>query len=66
MNQERTKEQRGDFENYLKKMGIRSWIKVAKDRDAWKFILKEARVLHGPKSRSRERERELVIGKCIS
>jgi len=23
---------------------------MARDRDAWKFILKEARVLHGPPS----------------
>jgi hypothetical protein len=29
-------------------MGVRGWKKIAKDRDAWKSILKEARVLHEP------------------
>jgi hypothetical protein len=28
-------------------MSVRGWRKIAKDRDAWKLILKEARVLHG-------------------
>jgi hypothetical protein len=37
-----------DAENDLKKMGVRGWRKIAKDRDAWKLILKEARILHGP------------------
>jgi hypothetical protein len=36
-----------DARNHLKKTGIRGWKKIAKDRDAWKLILKEARVLHG-------------------
>ena len=36
-----------DFENYVKEMGVRGWRKIGKDRDAWKEILKEARVLHG-------------------
>jgi hypothetical protein len=30
-----------------RKMGVRAWRKIAEDRDAWKLILKEARVLHG-------------------
>jgi hypothetical protein len=33
-----------DFENDLKKMGVRGWSKIAWDRDAWKLILKEAKV----------------------
>jgi hypothetical protein len=37
-----------DVENDLKKMCVRGWRKIAMDRDAWKLILKDARVLHGP------------------
>jgi len=37
----------GDFENDLKKMGVRGWRKVGWERGAWKLILKEAKVLHG-------------------
>jgi hypothetical protein len=29
---------------------VSGWRKIAKDRDIWKFILKEAMVLHGPHS----------------
>jgi hypothetical protein len=29
---------------------VLGWRKKARDRDAWKFILKEAIVLHGPPS----------------
>jgi hypothetical protein len=29
-------------------MGVRIWRKIAKDRDGWKLILKEDRVLYGP------------------
>jgi hypothetical protein len=36
-----------DVENNLKKMDVRGWKKIAKGRDAWKLILKEARVLRG-------------------
>ena len=36
-----------DAENDLKKTGVRGWWKIARDRDAWKLILKEAKVLHG-------------------
>jgi hypothetical protein len=36
-----------DAENDLKKNGVRGWRKLGKGRDAWKLILKEARVLHG-------------------
>jgi hypothetical protein len=36
-----------DVENDLKKTGVRGWRKIARDRDAWKLILKETRVLHG-------------------
>jgi hypothetical protein len=35
-----------DVENDLKKMDVRGWGKTAKDRNEWKLILKEARVLH--------------------
>ena len=34
----------GDFENYLKKMGVRGWREVGKDRGAWKLISKVAQV----------------------
>ena len=34
-------------ENHLKEMDVRGWRKVARDRDAWKLILKEAMVPHG-------------------
>jgi hypothetical protein len=36
-------------------MSFRGWRKIAKDRDAWKLIVKEARVLHGPYSHWTER-----------
>jgi hypothetical protein len=36
-----------DVENDLKKMGSRGWTKIARDRDAWKLILKETEILHG-------------------
>ena len=29
-------------------MGVRNWRKTARDREAWRLILKEARVVHGP------------------
>jgi len=38
---------------------LRGWRKIARDRDAWKWILEEAKVLHGPHSQSR-REEEIV------
>jgi hypothetical protein len=38
----------GEVENYLKKMTVRGWKKIARDNGAWKLILKEASVLHGP------------------
>jgi len=31
-------------------MGVKSWRKITRDRDACKLILKEAKVLHGPDS----------------
>jgi hypothetical protein len=37
-----------DVENDLKSVGVRDWRKVARDRDAWKLILKEAMVPHAP------------------
>jgi hypothetical protein len=37
----------GDGENDLKKMGIRGWRKIAGNRDAWKLILEETRILYG-------------------
>jgi hypothetical protein len=30
------------------KMGVRGWRKAARNRGAWRLILREARVLHGP------------------
>jgi hypothetical protein len=45
-----------DTENDLKKMGVKGWRKTARDRNAWKLILKEAKVSHGPYSqRSRSK-----------
>jgi hypothetical protein len=32
-----------DIENDWNKMGIRGWRKIAKDRDAWKLILRMPR-----------------------
>jgi hypothetical protein len=45
----------GGLENDLKKKVLEAEEKV-KDTDAWKLILKEARVLHGPQSQWRERK----------
>jgi hypothetical protein len=42
----------------LKKLGVRGWRKIAKGTDAWKLMLKETRVRHGPWSQWRDRERE--------
>jgi hypothetical protein len=39
-------------------MGVRGWRKITRDTDAWKLILKEAKVLHGPQSQCRQRVRE--------
>jgi hypothetical protein len=33
-----------DVEDYLKKTGVRGWRKIDNDKDAWKSILREARV----------------------
>jgi len=48
-----------DVENDLKKMGVKRLEKIGRGRDAWKFILEEAKVLHGAHSQSR-REEEIV------
>jgi len=37
-----------DVENDVKEMDVRGWRIVARDRDAWKLIVKEAVVPHGP------------------
>ena len=37
-----------DIENDLKKIGVRGWRKIPRDRDAWELILKEAKGLRGP------------------
>jgi hypothetical protein len=42
-----------DVENDLKKMSARGCRKIARDRGAWKLILKETKVLHGPYSQWR-------------
>ena len=47
-----------DVENDLKKNGVKCWVKITKDGDAWKLILKETRVLYGQQSQWIERERE--------
>jgi hypothetical protein len=47
-----------DVKNDLK-MGARSWRKIVKNRAAWNFILKEAKVLHGPYRQWRERQLHL-------
>jgi hypothetical protein len=52
-------------ENDLMKMGVRGWRKIAKDRDAWKLILKLARALHhGSYSQWRElvSEEDMCLG----
>jgi hypothetical protein len=36
-----------DSANDLKKMDVRSWRKMARDRNAWKLILQDAKFLHG-------------------
>ena len=38
----------GDVENDLKEMSVRGWRKIAKGKETWKLILKEARVPYGP------------------
>ena len=47
-----------DVENDLKKIDVRGSRKIAKDTDAWKLIMKEARVLHAQQDKWRERGRE--------
>jgi hypothetical protein len=37
-----------DVKNYTKNMGVRGCRKIARDRDAWNLILKEAWVLQVP------------------
>jgi hypothetical protein len=44
-----------DDKNDFKKIGVRRWRKIARHRDAWKFILKESKVLHGRQSQCRKR-----------
>jgi hypothetical protein len=39
-----------------RKWVLRGWRKIARDRDACKLILEEAKVLHGPHSQSRREE----------
>ena len=36
-----------DVKNDVKKIGVRGWRKIAEDRDCWKYIVKEARVVRG-------------------
>jgi hypothetical protein len=36
-----------DVKNDVEITSLRDWRKIAKDRDCWKWILKETRVLHG-------------------
>jgi hypothetical protein len=37
-----------EVEQNLKQMGVRGWRRRAQNRDEWRSILKEAKVLHGP------------------
>lgn len=37
-----------DAKNNVKKVGVTGWRKRARDRVAWKLVLKEAKVLLGP------------------
>ena len=37
-----------DVQNDLKKISVRNWRKIERDKDAWKLILKEVKVLHAP------------------
>jgi len=39
-------------------MGVRGWRKIARDIEAWKLILQQARVLYGQKSQWRRKEAE--------
>jgi hypothetical protein len=56
-----------DVEYDLKKMNFRGWRNTGRDRDAWKLILNEAKVLHRQQSRwtETEREREKAISQVI-
>jgi hypothetical protein len=49
----------GHLENNMKKMGVTSSTKIARDKNAWKLILKEAKVLHG--SHSQRRSEKLLM-----
>jgi hypothetical protein len=51
-----------DVENDAKKISVRGWRKMDRNRDAWKLILKEAKVLHGPRSQWRRRRRPALGG----
>jgi hypothetical protein len=57
-----------DDESDFKKTVGRGWRKIAKDRDTWKLVLKEAKVLHGPYSQWGGREYCIKIcdGVCLS
>lgn len=46
-----------DAEDYLKGTGVRGRTKIARDTNAWKSIVKEAKVLHGPYSQWRRRRK---------
>jgi len=39
-----------DDENNMKEVGVRGWRKIARERDAWKLILNEARIRRGSES----------------
>jgi hypothetical protein len=47
-----------DVANDLNKTNFRGWRNIGRDRDAWKLILKEAKVLHRQQSHWTEREGE--------
>jgi len=45
-----------DVENNMKRMGVRCYRKIAGDMDVRKLILKETKMLHGPRSEWRRRK----------
>ena len=47
-----------EVENEMKKMCVGGWRKMARDIEAWKLILKQARVLYGQQSQWRRKEAE--------
>jgi hypothetical protein len=47
-----------DAEIEMKRIGVRGWRKMARDIEAWKLILQQARILYGQQSQWRRKEAE--------